>query len=550
MKLRFRNSLAFLFGLSTCFYSTVALASDPPVLNGFLDQPASGISFPEDPSPSDKAASGTAVPAPTNADVINNLSEEDIKKIIDKHLKEKADKEEAKLTDKERKDKELQMSAKWNNGLELTTKNKQFRMHLGGRHQIDWAGFSVPQNVQSNINIPYANGVDLRRSRMRMDLTLYEVHEFCAEFDFVNSARVRSQSAPGGLGFPAGTAPTFFDQTVTAPTDLWYQMNVVPFLGNAKMRIGNQKEQVGFEHIVSSRFLPFMERSYNQDTFYGGNFNGFQPGITIFDTYAEEMGVWNVGVFKPTNNLFAASNGTGDWAISGRATRLLLWENDGEQLIHLGVSGRQGTALSQAGVPGRVASYRTRDAIRAGLSAEWPVPASINLFGENSQTANGEFVVVNGPWTWQSEYLINALDDARINFASPGQYARYHGGYMQLLYFITGEHDHYSRKTGAFERVTPRNNFFRNCKCHGASGWGAWQVGFRYNYLDLNDKGLNGGSLNNYTLGLNWFWNPNMKIQFNYSVTQRDMSKVVTPVDRTAGSGQINGFGTRLAIDF
>ena len=75
----------------------------------------------------------------------------------------------------------------------------------------------------------------------------------------------------------------------------------------------------------------------------------------------------------------------------------------------------------------------------------------------------------------------------------------------------------------------------------------AWQVGVRYNHLGLNDEGLNGGILDNLTAGLNWYWNPNMKWQFNYSATDRKVADVASVA---AGSGTIHGFGTRLAFDF
>jgi phosphate-selective porin len=52
-------------------------------------------------------------------------------------------------------------------------------------------------------------------------------------------------------------------------------------------------------------------------------------------------------------------------------------------------------------------------------------------------------------------------------------------------------------------------------------GHGAWQVGVRYNYLNLDDKGIDGGFLNDLTLGLNWYINPNMKFQWNFSATER-----------------------------
>ena len=119
--------------------------------------------------------------------------------------------------------------------------------------------------------------------------------------------------------------------------------------------------------------------------------------------------------------------------------------------------------------------------------------------------------------------------------------ATYHGGYLQLLYFLSGEHDNYNKGTGVFDRVIPHENFgwFRKC------GAGAWQVGARYNYLDLNDDGLDGGILHNGTFGLNWFLNPNMKIQFDTMATHRD-----APFAGDLGDGWIYGFGIRFAQDF
>ena len=117
--------------------------------------------------------------------------------------------------------------------------------------------------------------------------------------------------------------------------------------------------------------------------------------------------------------------------------------------------------------------------------------------------------------------------------------------------FLTDDHDNYNKKTGVFLSRDSPNNFFclGGCDNCGLNGIGAWQVGTRYNYLDLNDKGFNGGQLHNITSGLNWFWNPNSKLQFNYIATYRDVSQTA---NFSGGSGWINGFvkGTRFAIDF
>ena len=461
-----------------------------------------------------------------------------VKQVMEEEAARKKAEEEAKNAQAKREGRlpeDRQMQGVWNNGMEFATKNKDFKFHAGGRVQFDNAFFSVQQNVQSNLpnNLRYRDGFDFRRGRLRMEGTMYRTMDWCAEIDFFNSFVV-----PG----------TFAETATVAPTDLWWQWREVPWFQT--VRIGNQKEQIGFEHIVSSRFLPFMERSYNQDAFYGGTFNGFTPGIQFFKNYGDETGVISGGLFRPVNNVNAYSIGTGDYSVVARMTRLLVYANEGQQVLHVGVSGRQATAVQQQGIPGRRQTYRTREAVRSGLSGDWPVPAGITLFGDDQQWVNGELVGMAGRWTFQSEYLVSALQDARQNFADPtGTSAVYHGGYVQLLCFLTDDHDHYSTKTGTFERVVPKHNFYclggkDNC---GLGGAGAWQVGARYDYLDLNDAGFNGGILHNMTSGLNWFLNPNSKFQFNYITTYRDVSDTVA---FPTGSGWIHGFGTRLAFDF
>jgi phosphate-selective porin OprO/OprP len=252
--------------------------------------------------------------------------------------------------------------------------------------------------------------------------------------------------------------------------------------------------------------------------------------------------VWNIGVFKPTDNIFAASAFDGDYAVVGRLTCLPWYACNGAELLHLGGSVSQHTTVEDRIV------FRTRDAIRAGLSSEWPVPASTGIIaGDDMQWINGELVGVNGPWTLQSEYLVSYLHDAAPIIANVVQPSvgttMYHGGYVQVLYFITGERDNYNKKTGAFDRVIPHSDFY--FRDGYAAGTGAWQVGARYNFLDLNDNTLDGGILHNFTGGLNWFLNPNMKIQFNYMVTDRDAA-----LSGDLGDGLIHGWGIRFAHDF
>jgi phosphate-selective porin OprO and OprP len=378
--------------------------------------------------------------------------------------------------------------------------------------------------VQSTLDPPYQDGVDFRRARIRIDGTMYYTIDWAMEYDFVNSFD------------DSGTA-----RPMTGLTDFWWTFREVPYFGN--VRIGNQKPPIGFEHLVSSRFLPFLERSYNQDAFYGTEHNGFNPGVSCFDNWDEDFGTWHIGLYKPTDNAFAAIANSGEAMGVARLTHLLWYDCDGAELIHVGAS-----VMSQSPIDDQI-TFHTRDAIRTGLSVDWPEPATTGtIAGDDLQMVNGELVGVYGPWTFQSEYVVSYLQDAADIIAGVVQpsvgTATYHGAYAQLLLFLTGEHDNYNKTTGVFDRVIPNRNFYFRKGCV-ESGPGAWQLGVRYNYLDLNDETLNGGILHNVTCGLNWFLNPNLKFQFDYMATHRD-----APLAGNLGDGWIHGFGIRVATDF
>ncbi len=139
-------------------------------------------------------------------------------------------------------------SAKWNHGFEETTKDKQFKFHVGGRVQLD--GIWLQDNPAAFAGTgPFADqdAVDFRRARLRADGTMYQTIDWCVEIDFVNSANVN----PGTV--PTETNIDFFP----APTDLWLTFREVPMVGN--VRVGNVKEPIGLEHMHSSRYLDFLE---------------------------------------------------------------------------------------------------------------------------------------------------------------------------------------------------------------------------------------------------------------------------------------------------
>jgi len=428
------------------------------------------------------------------------------------------------------------LQAIWNHGLDFSSKNKDFRVHIGGRTQFDNSFFSNDPNLVVSPAIggigPQPDSFQFRRGRLRVEGTMYANFVFAAEYDFVNTLAPASPSA----GQPVVTVPGI--------TDLWGTFTDLPRVGN--FRFGNMKEPLGMEHVNSSRFLPFIERSFLHDALFGPFNNGFTPGIMIFD-YAEDLlGTWAIGWFSAQNTIFGYGIGD-ESAMTARVTRLLVYDepSHGRYLWHVG------TSLRIAGADEGEVRIRTRGNIRSGPPGVLnPIYADTGTMAAHMMNIVGlETAFVSGPLSVQAEFSGVQVTDAFQPY-SPPQAAvdrgdvYFYGGYVEALWFLTGEHMNYSKERATFDRVTPFENFFLLSAPGGkVRGRGAWQLGARYDTIKLNDAGINGGILHGFTFGLNWYWNPNSKWQFNYDLTHRSHVKEVP-------SGFINGWGIRYAMDF
>jgi len=437
----------------------------------------------------------------------------------------------------------------WNHGIEWVSPDKAFKIHIGGRTQFDSVWYQAEAGALSGASGSGSqDGVGFRRARLRADGTMYESIDYVVEFDFVNTV-----NANQGLAIDPGagvSAPTNENSVinVTAPTDLWFRFKDIPIVGN--IQVGNIKEPIGFEHLTSSRYLNFLERSFNQDLFTGAFNNGFTPGILAHNTYAEQRGTWAIGLFRNTANIFAFDVGDGEGAVTGRVTYLPLLDEECHQLIHIGLSGS-----SRDPDQNRV-RYRTRDMRQGGNGSLATVFADTGFFAASqAYFAGAELVGVNGPLSFQAEWIgswnPNAVSQSGTASAATGTplgtvYVQ--NFYTEVHYFLTGETREYEKKSGAFGRVIPLRNARWKGGCFEP---GAWQVAFRYDHADLNDHGVFGGTLNSYTFGVNWFLNPNMKVQANYALTERDRASNQTlPIGTPAADGLIHGFGLRVAHDF
>ena len=412
------------------------------------------------------------------------------------------------------------LQAKWKDGLRIESKDEDFRVHVGGLLQFDAGGNVAGGAVQFGPQGTgeFQDGALFRRARIQIDGQMYQHFEWKAAFDFANSIENDNETATQTVGTPSFV-------------DVWAGITDLPVVGN--LRVGWMKEPISFTHMESAAALNFMERPQGE-----GSLGLHSPGILVTNWTEDQRMTWAAGFFHVQNDNFGFGFGNGEYAETGRLTGLPWYEDDGRELLHLGIG----------------ASHRHLDndqvALR-GRPSVWTMPGVLEPALLDTGTINGttqeivavELARVEGPWTVQSEYYCTWIHDASVPTTSPPVTSRtlfYQGAYMELLYFLTGEYQPYDRKSATFDRVVPLQNFSLWGPSHG---WGAWQVGLRYAYLDLRSGGVPGGTLHDVVLGLNWFLNPNMKVQWNVAADYRESSP-----PGSDGWTLLGGF--RLQIDF
>jgi phosphate-selective porin OprO/OprP len=180
--------------------------------------------------------------------------------------------------------------------------------------------------------------------------------------------------------------------------------------------------------------------------------------------------------------------------------------------VHLGASGSYRSDLNDvtfSANPGG-ANRATTSAINTGSIAGVEDTTSLGL------EASGVF----GPLMVQGRYV-------RSNLDAVGGDLDFDGHYIQASYALTGESMTYNAANGSLRRIKPNNNFKLG------QGAGAWEIGARYDNINLTDGNVAGGEMNSYVLGLNWYPNDRVRFMLNYTAVDTDDNAVVADDDPT-----------------
>jgi phosphate-selective porin len=256
-----------------------------------------------------------------------------------------------------------------------------------------------------------------------------------------------------------------------------------------KLTIGKFKEPFVYEMVGDAANLPNTERLLNPF------FTSRNVGVQLSNTAFDQRATWAVGWYNDwwvKGDSFGASGN--DFA--ARVTALPVRSDDGARYLHVGASVRYyGADDDQLRLRGQPASHVSDYYVDTG-----------NLSGDHAWNTGIEALYSDEGFSVMGEYVTSSVSSRAAG--NPN----FDGYYLTAAYVITGEHRPYDRKAGYARRVLPQGR------------WGAWEVAVRYGSVDLNDRNVDGGRMDVWSAGVNWWATRRWKASLTYGDIDLDRS--------------------------
>ena len=355
--------------------------------------------------------------------------------------------------------------------LNFTSDDGTYRFWMDNRVQFDGAVFGT--DTYNEIG----NGVNIRRARIAFKAILW--NNWYAELD---------------LDF-AGSAIEMKDMIIGY---IMPEHNLI-------FKAGHFRENFGMETVTTSRYLTFMERSF-ASKLDASRHLGFQAQhwadryVLIGGVHFNTQGEYEEVEFSQDQNKdFGIDEG---YSLTGRAVfRPII---DEEKVLHLGVAGTYRTPKTHLEEPN---TYRISTRSHTSINRKKYIDTDDIKGVENVVGIDFELAGAYKNFMFQGEYKsfnVNRMDNLEsVNI---------NGLYIQAGYLLFGGRYNYNKADGEFTRLTRgRDN-------------GELEVAIRYDFIDANDfdAEIYGGSAEGYTLGLNYYFNPNVKMMLNYVYNNHD----------------------------
>lgn len=299
------------------------------------------------------------------------------------------------------------------------------------------------------------DGTNIRRARLAWTGRMYGDWGFQLDYDFADGGKLRD-SFVSYLGFE-----------------------------DTRLRMGLMEIPFQLQYRSSSSNSQMIERSLL------GAFGGDRYIGLMADTKKQH---WTAaaGLFGETATRQNPIVDEG-WGIGARLTAAPI-NNEKDRLLHFGIASMYRN-VEDVGV------VEFSDEPEARVAGNNIVDTG-DIENTKSFTRYGlEWAMVRGRLSAQSEYVLTTVD------RGDAEDLQFSGWHFQTGFFLTEDSLNYER--GDFGSPSPNRRV-------GDGGIGAWELTLRYSSLDLNDKLIQGGEIQNMTYGVNWYPVPMLRFSANY----------------------------------
>lgn len=307
-----------------------------------------------------------------------------------------------------------------------------------------------------------------------------------SEFELRRAELVLKGKGPGNVEWVVGydaKADKFLD------TNAKYKLG-----GNSShfLQVGQYKQPNSLEELSSTKNNDFISKATVTNTYAVARRLGVGYGVGD--------GNWSINASAFGRELTRdLAHGSG-YGLRGTFAPI----NEKGNILHLG--------LSYADYDTDADTLRLRARPNADLATVRLVDSSDLKDSDRISTIGAEAMYVQGPFKAQAEYF-----NAKVKRYDHDNYTS-DGFYVSGVWNVTGE-------TWSYKGGTP------GLGLPSEPGRGMWQLGARFDHIDLNDGGLRapavvggaplvdgvlGGKMDIWTVGANWYWRSNFKASMNY----------------------------------
>lgn len=468
--------------------------------------------------------------------------------------------EDASGTKKE-KSKDIPLKVVWGKDGRLLFKSedRNFVAHLGGFFQLDASFYSVSDSVQRLLpDRGLLEGADMRRARLRSDGVCWNVVEWVMEMDF-------SRASDTTKDIISDPVPNVYIN------NMYIGLRDLPVFGN--VRVGHIKEDLSFYNASSGRNIPFMERPNVWDAIEDPYI--FDDGIMMSRTFLDDMLYASLGLFMTNTRTGAFTvSPSAPLAFDVRVCYMPIYDEEDQHWMNIGATGSVRANPYERGTELPVAVTNVSPLVRAGISSQVPNILNTRAFytREGTQLYTLCYNHSWGPFSMGAQYdgqffnqsYVGGLprsDGSLPDKVKPVGDLYFDGGAIEFLCFLTrGDHRTINKNFPCYGQVIPAENFSftrKGSSGESAHGLGAWEVGAKYDIVRAqfdvpgSPDTVRGGYLNAFTLGLNWYLNPNASVMANYIYTTGFFgTQKADGANQAPADGAFHSFGTRFQFTF